>query len=101
MTVMHNPVHPGVVLQDWIEDLTQVEVADAIGLHRTTLSRILNGHAAITAEVDVRLSEALGTSPGFWTTMQAQFDLAAALKARRKVRVRPLIQHEERLAACA
>jgi addiction module HigA family antidote len=39
------------------------------------LSRILHGHAAVTADMDLRLSEAIGTSPGFWLRMQTQRDL--------------------------
>lgn len=39
------------------------------------LSRLLHGHAGITADMDLRLSEALGTSPGYWLALQAQRDL--------------------------
>jgi addiction module HigA family antidote len=39
------------------------------------LSRILHGHAAVSADMDLRLSEALGTSPGFWMRLQMQRDL--------------------------
>ena len=35
-------------------------------LTRAHLSRILNGHAGISAAMSLRLSEALGTSPEFW-----------------------------------
>jgi len=42
---------------------------------RATLSRILNGHAGITAGMSLRLSAALGTSPEFWLKMQVHYDL--------------------------
>ncbi len=87
---MHNPAHPGEVLREWIEGLSQQEVAEALGISRVTLSRILNGHSGISADVDIRLSEALGTSPGFWIGMQMQYDLAQAL-TRKRPRVRPLL----------
>ena len=86
---MHNPAHPGEVLRDWIEGLSQSEVAEALGISRVTLSRILNGHAGISADVDLRLAEALGTSPGFWIAMQMQYDLAQA-RMRKRPKVRPL-----------
>ena len=36
---------------------------------------ILHGHVAVSADMDLRLSEALGTSAGFWLRMQGQRDL--------------------------
>lgn len=57
------------------------------------LSRILHGHAAVSADMDLRLSEALGTSPGFWVRLQAQRDL---WEARQRVAERPPVA---RLAA--
>lgn len=89
MANMHNPVHPGTILAEWIEGAPQGEVAEHLGMHRTSLSRILNGHAGITADVDVRLSEALGTTAGYWMTLQAQFDLARAQVSKR-AKVKPL-----------
>jgi addiction module HigA family antidote len=96
MTIMHNPAHPGEILREWVGDINQQKIADSLDISRTTVSRILNGHAGITADVDVRLSEALGTSPGFWLALQSQYDLAEAMKAKRK-KARPLVHNE---AAC-
>ncbi len=42
------------------------------------MSRILHGHAAVTADMDLRLHEALGTSAGYWLRLQAQRDLWTA-----------------------
>ena len=74
---MHNPAHPGEILNGWIEelDLSITAFALHLGISRVMLSRILNGHAAVTADMDLRLSEALGTSQGFWLRMQGQRDL--------------------------
>ncbi len=74
---MHNPAHPGEVLTGWLDDLSLSVTACAkhLGISRVMLSRILHGHAAVTADMDLRLSEALGTSPGFWLRMQIQRDL--------------------------
>ena len=41
----------------------------------------------MTADMDLRLSEALGTSPGYWLAMQTQRDLWAA-KEHAKYRLR-------------
>ena len=49
-----------------------------IGISRVMLSRVLHCHAAVSADMDLRLSEALGTSPGFWLALQTQRDLWTA-----------------------
>lgn len=77
---MHDPAPPGDLLAGWLADL-QVSVtafAAHIGISRVMLSRILHGHAAITADMDLRLAEALGTTPGYWLRLQAQRDLWSA-----------------------
>lgn len=74
---MHNPAHPGELLAGWLEDLNQTVTAFAahVGISRVMLSRVLHGHAAVSADMDLRLSEALGTSPGYWLALQTQRDL--------------------------
>ncbi len=77
---MHNPAHPGELLTGWLDDLGVSVTAFAahIGISRVMLSRVLHSHAAVSADMDLRLSEALGTSPGYWLALQAQRDLWAA-----------------------
>ena len=77
---MHNPAPPGEMLAGWLEDLNMsvTDFAAHIGISRVMLSRILHGHAAITADMDLRLAEALGTTPGYWLKLQAQRDLWSA-----------------------
>ena len=74
---MHNPAHPGELLAGWLDDLAVSVTAFAghIGISRVMLSRLLHGHAAVSADMDLRLSEALGTTPGHWLALQAQRDL--------------------------
>jgi antitoxin HigA-1 len=73
---MHNPAHPGELLRTWIEgaNLTVTLLADHIGVTRATLSRIINGHASVTAEMDLRLHQALGTREDLWLELQLQRD---------------------------
>lgn len=77
---MHNPTPPGELLAGWLEDLGLSVTAFAahVGISRVMLSRILHGHAAVTADMDLRLAEALGTSPGYWLRLQTQRDLWSA-----------------------
>jgi len=86
---MYNPAHPGQVLTDYLEGRSVTEVARHIGVSRVSLSRILNEQAGISAEMSLKLSEALGTSPDFWFKMQAQYDFWQASRKRRK-KVAPL-----------
>ncbi len=60
------------------------QAAKHLGVTRVALSRILNGSAGISAEMALRLSDALGTTPELWIGMQAQYDLWQASKKRRK-----------------
>jgi addiction module HigA family antidote len=77
---MHNPAHPGELLSGWLDDLGVSVTAFAahIGISRVMLSRVMHGHAAVSADMDLRLAEALGTTPGHWLALQTQRDLWAA-----------------------
>src|SRR3984957_17532457 len=84
--MIFNPAHPGEVLKDYLGGMTIKEAAGRLRVTRVTLSRILNGHAGITAGMSLRLSAALGTSPEFWLKMQVQYDLWRARKKTPKVK---------------
>lgn len=81
---MHNPPHPGRVLREYLGSLSVTEAAKHLGVTRVALSRVLNGAAGISAEMALRLSEALGTTPDLWLGMQAQYDLWQTSRKRRK-----------------
>jgi addiction module HigA family antidote len=59
------------------------EAAKRLHLSRTTLSRVLNRRAGISAEMSLRLADALGTGPGFWSGLQLDYDLWQASRKRR------------------
>lgn len=63
MAKMYNPANPGELLREFMGDRTVSELADHIGVARATLSRILNGHNAVTVDISIRLGEALSLSP--------------------------------------
>ena len=65
MTRMHNPPHPGEVLRDTVlAELSVTEFARRLGVSRVALSRVANGRAAVSAEMAIRLSAALGGTAG-------------------------------------
>jgi len=82
---MHNPPHPGSVLRDYLGEMSVTDAARHLGVTRVALSRILNGAAGISADMALRLADALGTSPDLWIGMQAQYDLWQASKRRHRV----------------
>lgn len=76
MSRMHDPAHPGEVLREWIpEGMTVTTAAEQLGVSRVMLSKILNGKAGISAEMALRLSAWLGTTPEIWLEMQLARDL--------------------------
>jgi addiction module HigA family antidote len=90
---MFNPPHPGEVLRDYLGDISVTDAARHLGVTRVTLSRLLNGTGGISADMALRLSQALGTSPELWTGMQAQYDLWQASRKHHR-RVPPLARAE-------
>lgn len=87
--VMHNPPHPGEVVREFcIEplNLTITEAAKGLGVSRTALSELLNGHRGISPEMAIRLSLAFGGSAESWITQQAQYDLWKAMQAADKIK---------------
>lgn len=84
MTRMHNPPHPGEVLQDTVlRELSVTEFAKRLGVSRVALSRVVNARAAVSAELAIRLAAALGGSAESWLRMQVAYDLWRAAKKHR------------------
>ena len=83
-TRMHNPPHPGEVLADTVlRSMTVSEFARHLHVSRVTLSRVVNGRAAVSADMALRLADALGGSAEAWLSLQASYDLWHASRMRR------------------
>lgn len=91
MALMHNPPHPGKVLREYLGDMEVADAAARLKVSRTTLSRVLNGRAGISADMSLRLSDALGTHQAFWSGLQMDYDLWNASR-RRRPKVQPFHQ---------
>jgi len=77
MTKLKN-IHPGEVLFEEFMlplDISQNKLANTMGVPPRRINEIIHGNRAITADTDLRLSKALGTSEGFWLGLQMDFDL--------------------------
>ncbi len=89
---MKNPPHPGRSIRENCLvplDLSVTEAADVLGVARHTLSRVLNGHAAISPDMAIRLEKAGWSSADFWLRRQTSYDLAQARKGEDRIRVEP------------
>ena len=76
MARMFNPPHPGEILREFLpEDMTLEEVSQRLGVSRVHLSRVLNGHSAVTAEMATRLALLTRTTPESWLAGQMKWDL--------------------------
>ena len=80
---MHNPTHPGLIIRDDVLPKLQVsvnEAAEQLGVSCVTLSQVINGRSAITAEMALRVGKWVGNGPDIWLRMQGQYDLWQAKK---------------------
>jgi len=78
MTMMHNPPHPGELLRDEVIealDLSVTEAASRLAMSRVALSRVLNGKAAVSPDLAVRLEQAGVSTARAWLAMQTNYDL--------------------------
>jgi len=77
MTKLKN-IHPGEILHEEFllpMDISQNRLANDIGVPPRRINEIVHGKRSVTADTDLRLSRALGTSEGFWLGLQADYDL--------------------------
>ena len=88
---MKNPVHPGrIVRHDCLEPLglSVTDGAKVLGVTRQALNNVVNGKAAISPEMAIRLAKAFGSTAETWLRMQLAYDLAAARRDESKIKVR-------------
>jgi addiction module HigA family antidote len=91
---IHNPLHPGEIIKEILIEgagLSVTEAADKLGVNRTTLSRLINGHMGISPDMALRLSKLLPNSDiALWLNLQRDYDIWQILKSNRKINIKPL-----------
>lgn len=61
-------------------NLTQEELARALGITRVRINEIINGKRKITPDTAYRLARYFNTTPEFWLNLQMMVDLWEAEK---------------------
>lgn len=94
MARMFNPPHPGTTLRDSVLpalDLQVGQAAEQLGVSRVTLSRVLNGRAAISPEMALRIEAWLGVERGgearLWLAEQSAYDM---WQAQQRFKAKPM-----------
>ena len=82
MTRMFKPPHPGLTLRDDVLPALGLQVtqaAEQLGVSRVAFSRVLNGRAAISPEMALRIEAWLGVDRGgearLWLAQQSAYDV--------------------------
>lgn len=90
---MKSPVYTGAVIrEDFFKELgiSVSEASHKLGVSRVTLSRVLNGKAALTPNLALRLELAGIGNARLWLDMQTAYELAQA-RSKETPRVEPLV----------
>jgi len=85
---MKNPPHPGEIVGDNLAELgvTVKDAAEALGVTRQQLHKVISGRSGVTPEMAVRLEKAIGSTANAWLRMQMDYDLAHIRRSNLKVR---------------
>lgn len=78
------PVHPGYFLDTrYLKPLklTQLALADALGVSRRRVNELIRGKRGITPDTAVRLAAYFRTEPEFWMQLQMAWDVHQAMKS--------------------
>ncbi|WKS98752.1 HigA family addiction module antitoxin [Gallibacterium salpingitidis] len=88
---MRKPAHPGEVLLDGFIEPNNIKVSELaahLGFSRETLSRVLHGKTAMTANLAIALEEAGISTARLWLSLQTDYDLWE-LKQKREHHIKP------------
>ena len=80
-------------------DITQGQLAKALGVSRRTVNEICTGKRAVTVDTALMLARVFGNTPDFWLNIQRRNDIWAVLHTpKRKARIEKAIPVREMMA---
>jgi antitoxin HigA-1 len=79
---MKNPVHPGLLVKECLDDLglSVAEASKGLGVTRQQLHNVIAGRSGITPEMAIRFEKAFGSTADTWLRMQMNYDLVQVRK---------------------
>jgi addiction module HigA family antidote len=92
---MKNPPHPGSFIRTEIIEpagLSVTAAASALRVSRPALSSLLNGKAALSGDMALRIEKAFGVQMDTLMRMQSSYDIARTRKRENQIRVRRIHQ---------
>ena len=95
---MKNPPHVGRVVWHGILEplaLSITRAASILGVRRATLSDLVNGKAALTAEMAMRIHKAFGPDVDHLLRMQVAYDVAQVRKRAKDIKVKRYVAKAE------
>lgn len=90
---MKNPVHPGALVAECLDDLglSVAEAAKGLGVTRQQLHKVISGRSSVTPEMAIRFEKAFGSTADTWLRMQMNYDLAQVRKRANQIAVARLV----------
>ena len=88
LQMKRKPTSPGEILQEEFLSplgMTQRQLSDHLGCDVKVINRIVNGRAAVTAVMALKLAAALKTSPEFWLNAQEAVEIYEASRRLKKL----------------
>ncbi len=100
MMRMARPAHPGQFIRMEIIEplgLSVTESASILGVTRPALSALLNGRAALSPEMALRIEKAFGPKMDTLLRMQTAYEIAAARDRERDIKIKRFVpKHTQR-----
>ncbi|MDD5558241.1 HigA family addiction module antitoxin [Candidatus Methylomirabilis sp.] len=91
---MANPAHPGQFIRMEVIkplDLSVTKAAEILGVTRPALSALLNGHAALSPDMALRIEKAFGPKMDTLLRMQTAYEIAEARGREKDIKVKRYI----------
>jgi addiction module HigA family antidote len=88
---MKSPPHPGDFIRTEIIEpagLSVTDAAKALQVSRPALSSLINGKAALSGDMALRIEKAFGVKMDTLMRMQSNYDIAQTRKREKEIRVR-------------
>ncbi len=87
-----NPVHPGLLVKECLDDLgvSVAEAAKRLGITRQQLHNVIAGRSNVTPEMAIRFEKGFGSTADTWLRMQVNHDLAQMRKRAASIAVERL-----------